>query len=176
MTEPFPKAISAHADQEAEKTAGLLMGVIGVIRNIRSEMLVPPSARIEVTLICPDQARAELIERESATIINLARCATLTVRKEGIRPKGAAAGLYEDLEVFIPMQGLVDIDKETARLAKDRDKLTQDLQRTEGKLKNEKFVNNAPPEVVEKEREKISLLKASLLKIEEGLARLEELS
>jgi valyl-tRNA synthetase len=176
MTEPFPEAISAHADQEAEKTAGLLMGVIGVIRNIRSEMLVPPSARIEVTLICPDQARAELIERESATIINLARCATLTVRKEGLRPKGAAAGLYEDLEVFIPMQGLVDIDKETARLTKDRDKLTQDLQRTEGKLKNEKFVNNAPPEVVEKEREKISLLKASLLKIEEGLARLEELS
>lgn len=139
-------------------------------------MLVPPSTRIEVNLICPDSARAELIAHESATIINLARCANLTVRREGVRPKGAAAGLYEDLEVFIPMQGLVDIDKETARLSKDRDKLTQDLQRTEGKLNNEKFVNNAPLEVVEKEREKITLLKTSLVKIEEGLARLGELA
>ncbi len=176
MTESFPEALAIREDQEAERTATLLMGLIGVIRNIRSEMMVPPSARIEATLICPDPDRAKLIEGESATVINLARCADLTIVTEGIRPKGAAAGLYEDLEIFIPMQGLVDIAKETTRLTRDRDKLSQDLQRTEGKLQNEKFVKNAPPEVVEKEREKITLLKSSLVKIAEGLARLEELA
>jgi valyl-tRNA synthetase len=176
MTEPFPAVNPSHADPEAEKTAALLMGVIGVIRNVRSEMLVPPSARIEAILICPDSTRAELIEREATTVVNLARLANLSVLKEGVRPEGAAAGLYEDLEVFIPMKGLVDVVKETARLTKDRDKISQDLQRTESKLQNEKFVNNAPVEVVEKERERIVLLKASLAKIEEGMARLAELA
>jgi valyl-tRNA synthetase len=176
MTEPFPKVITEHADPAAEKTAALLMGVIGVIRNIRSEMLVAPSARVEAILVCPDPIRAELIEREATTVVNLARLANLSVQKEGVRPEGAAAGLYEDLEVFIPMKGLVDVVKETARLTKDRDKISQDLQRTEGKLQNEKFVSNAPVEVVEKERERIVLLKASLVKIEEGMARLAELA
>jgi len=176
MTEPFPAVAPMHHDPEAEKTATLLMGVIGVIRNIRSEMLVAPSARVEAILICPDPIRAGLIEREAATVVNLARLADLSVLKEGVRPEGAAAGLYEDLEVFIPMKGLVDVVKETARLSKDRDKISQDLQRTESKLQNEKFVSNAPAEVVGKERERIVLLKASLVKIEEGMARLAELA
>jgi valyl-tRNA synthetase len=74
------------------------------------------------------------------------------------------------------MQGLVDVEKESARLNKDRDKALNDLKRTEGKLANEKFLANAPAEVINKEKDKQESFKATLEKITASLDRLSELA
>jgi valyl-tRNA synthetase len=99
----------------------------------------------------------------------------MSVQKEGTRPKGAASYLYTDIEIFVPLAGLVDVDKEQAKLKKDQDKTEAELVRCQGKLANEKFMTNAPEEVKAKEREKIGEMQAKLEKIKAGMERLEEL-
>jgi valyl-tRNA synthetase len=151
------------------------MGVVGGIRNIRSETMIHPSATIETIIICHEQAKVEILREEAATIKNLTRTATLVVLSEGERPKGAATTIVEDLEIFVPMKGLVDVEKETAKLNRDKDKLLKSLQQTEGKLGNGKFRANAPAEVIAKEEEKQATLRGTLAKLEENLLRLAEL-
>jgi len=175
MRELYPVANPAWEDDDTENRAELLMGIVGTIRNIRSEMMVHPSAEITTVIICHDQKKLDIIADESATISNLTRTKTLTIKQEGERPKGSATGIFEDLEIFVPMQGLVDIEKETAKLNRDKDKLLKNLKQTEGKLSNEKFLANAPDEVIAKENEKQATLRATLQKIEDGLIRLSEL-
>ena len=161
-------------DQE-EQRAALLMGVVGVVRNIRSETMIHPSATIETVIICHDSQKVGVMEEETSTICGLTRTAKLTVLTTGERPKGAAAGLYEDIELYVPMKGLVDVEKETARLKKDRDKTLNELKRVEGKLANEKFLAKAPDEVINKEKSKRENLTITLQKVEESLGRLAEL-
>jgi valyl-tRNA synthetase len=73
------------------------------------------------------------------------------------------------------MKGLVDIEKESAKLNRDKGKLLKSLKQTEGKLGNDKFLANAPDEVIAKEKEKLATFKVTLEKIEDNLARLSEL-
>ncbi len=175
MLEPYPEAVPEWENDRDEQRAELLMGIVGVIRNIRSEMKIHPSALIETVIICHDSQQVEAIEEATSNICGLTRTDKLTVLQEGERPKGAAAGLYEDIEIYVPMQGLVDVEKESARLNKDRDKALNDLKRTEGKLANEKFLANAPAEVISKQKDKQESLKATLEKIKASLDRLSEL-
>ena len=86
------------------------------------------------------------------------------------------AALHNDIEIFVPMAGLIDVDKELSKLNKEKDKLDKEIKRTSGKLSNEKFLNNAPADVVAKEKEKLATFEAKLEKIEENKKRLKELA
>ena len=175
MVEAFPTPNPAWNDGEAAELAGLFMGIVGGIRNIRSEAMIHPSAEIEVLIICHDEGNHAGLTSLAASLKALTRTSTLAVQKEGTRPKGAASYLYTDIEIFVPLAGLVDVDKEQAKLKKDQDKTEAELVRCHGKLANEKFMANAPEEVKAKEREKIGEMQAKLEKIKAGMARLEEL-
>jgi valyl-tRNA synthetase len=175
MVESYPAAEPAWENDAEERRAELVMGVVGGIRNIRSETMIHPSAVIETIIICHDQPKVEILREEAATIKNLTRTETLTVLSEGARPQGAATSIFEDLEIFVPMRGLVDVEKETAKLNRDKDKLLQSLRQTEGKLNNEKFRANAPAEVIAKEEEKQAAIRGTLAKLAENLLRLAEL-
>ena len=175
MMESYPEATPDWENDAEERRAELLMGVVGGIRNIRSEMMIHPSATIETIIICPDQHKAKILQEEASTIKNLTRTETLAVLNEGERPKGSASSIFEDLEIFVPMQGLVDVEKESAKLNRDKAKLLKNLKQTEGKLGNDKFLANAPEEVIAKEKEKMAAFKGTLEKIEDSLARLSEL-
>jgi valyl-tRNA synthetase len=175
MLEPFPEEHEGHLDEEAEKGVELLMGVITGLRNIRSEMQIHPSAAISSLILCPDADRARFIEEETETIKTMTRAESITVRRETERPKGAASYIHSDIEIFVPLAGLVDIDKETAKLDKEKEKAEAQLRKVEGKLGNEKFLANAPAEVVAKEREKQETLSATLAKIDANQQRLSDL-
>lgn len=175
MTESFPVAMAEWENNEVEQRAELLMEVISGIRNIRSEMMIHPSASIEVNIICPEKNKTDILNEEGATIKDLTRTETLTITNEGERPKGAAASIFDNIEIFVPMKGLVDVEKETTRLDREKTKILKGLQQTEGKLNNQKFLAKAPEEVITKEQEKQASFKATLEKIEEGLVRLAEL-
>jgi len=175
MDEAYPEADVSRKDPVAEESAELVMGIVTTIRNIRSEIMVHPSASIEVTVICHDDHKRELLAANAAIITDLTRCASPAIIADGERPKGAAAGIFGDIEIYVPMQGLVDVEKESTRLNRDRDKVLNELKRVKGKLKNEKFLAKAPPEVIAKEKEKLDALNTTLAKLESSLVRLAEL-
>ncbi len=176
MLEPFPTSTPEWDNQEAVSSAELFMGIVGGIRNIRSEMMVHPKAEIVAIIICQDQVKSSQLAKVLDSIKGLTRATAIKVIDHPERPKGAASYIYNDIEIFVPMAGLVDVEKETAKLDKEKDKLEKELKRTSGKLSNEKFLNNAPDDVVAKEKEKLATFEAKLEKIEENKKRLQELA
>ncbi|OKY75110.1 MAG: valine--tRNA ligase [Desulfobulbaceae bacterium DB1] len=175
MLEPYPEVTPEWDNPEAEAVAELVMGIIGGIRNIRSEMGIHPSAEVEVIVSCHDQARQKSIERHIDEIRGLSRAKSLVVILDGIAPKGAASYIFTDIEIFIPLAGLIDVGKEIAKLDKEQQKIDKQLQQSRGKLGNEKFLANAPDDVVAKEQEKVAALAATLAKIEDSKKRLREI-
>jgi valyl-tRNA synthetase len=176
MTEKFPDEIAGWENGAAEDAANLFMGVVTGLRNIRSETGIHPSARIKATVICPDQMKGDVLNENSKAIISLARVEELQIHPEGRRPKGAVSYIFNELEIFVPLAGLVDIDQELAKLEKEKDKVSQQLQKVEAKLGNRKFIDNAPREVVAGEQEKQETLSAKLAKIAESMERLRHLN
>jgi len=175
MVAPFPKEEPAWRNPAAESKAALFMTVVGGIRTIRSENMLHPSAEIKVAIVCPDPGKRAQLAELSASLMNLTRSVALDIQETGSRPKGAASHIEQDLEIFVPLAGLVDVAAESAKLEKEAGKTQGELARVQGKLNNEKFMANAPPEVVTKEREKEAELTATLARIKDNLARLEEL-
>jgi valyl-tRNA synthetase len=176
MTESFPAPIDGWANSDTEEAAALLMGIIGGLRNIRSETGIHPSAAVEASVICPDPAQAKLLQDNENAIKSLARAESVTVLRQGTIPQGAASFIYNDIEIYIPLEGLVDIEAEIAKLDKEKGKVEKELGKVAGKLSNSNFLDKAPEQVVAKEREKQETLQAKLAKIKEGIERLSSLS
>ena len=151
------------------------MGVVTGLRNIRSETGIHPSAQVKGSVICPDQNKGTILQENSKAILALTRVEELQIFAEGDRPKGAASYIFNEIEIFVPLAGLVDVDQELAKLKKAMEKVSLQLKKVEGKLANSKFLDNAPPEVVAGEKEKQEVLSAKLAKIEENMERLKSL-
>ena len=175
MLEPFPEVRPEWEDADAEQEMGLLMDVISGIRTIRSEAELHPTAKIEATAICPDPEKRRLIETFSPSIEAMTRAEKLHVTAEAVIPDDAGHALVQDVELFVPLKGLIDVEAELDKLARERTRLEKELKRVEGKLGNEKFLANAPEAVVEKEREKQAELQARLEKNQANRTRLEKL-
>ncbi len=176
MTEQYPTANPAWDDTEAEQTAELIMGVIGGIRNIRSEMQIHPSAEIEAFAICPDATKGKRIKDHTPSIMSLTRTSSLEIQATGSVPKGAASYIFEDMEIYVPLKGLIDVEKEIAKLGKSKQKIDKQFKQTSGKLKNEKFLANAPDDIVAKEKAKLEEFTTKLSKIDESISRLQDLA
>ncbi|CAK8717800.1 Valine--tRNA ligase [Candidatus Electronema halotolerans] len=172
MLESFPEAKPTWQDAETEQAMQLLMEIITAVRTIRSEANVHPSAKLHVSLICPDPAKRELLQLFSGSICAMTRAESLDIVESGAVPDDAAHSLVSGIEVVVPLKELIDVDAELDKLARERKVLEQDLQRVRGKLGNEKFLANAPADVVEKERAKLEELETKLAKNEESRGRL----
>jgi len=107
----------------------------------------------------------ELVERLRDQILPLARIETLTVVRDGSRPKVAASAVVAGAEVFLPLAGLIDVDEERARLAKEAAKLLDDLEGVKKKLRNQDFLRKARADVVERERTRLAQLEETLDKL-----------
>jgi valyl-tRNA synthetase len=171
MLEPFPKAGNVQ-DKSSEEAVSLLTGIISGIRNIRSEMNIHPSKSIGATIICGDPIKDRVLSANADSIKNMTRVENLSIVGSGECPKDAASVIFEDIEIFVPMAGLIDAAKEIEKLDKEIIKLTKSLKQTEGKLKNSKFLENAPADVIAKEKEKAAEFAAKLEKLQETKTRL----
>jgi valyl-tRNA synthetase len=127
-------------------------------------------------VICPDQSKGAILQENSKAITALARVEELQILSEGKSPKGAASYIFNEIEIFVPLAGLVDVEQEMAKLEKEMDKVSLQLKKVEGKLGNSKFLDNAPAEVVAGEREKQETMSAKLAKINESMERLQHLN
>ena len=154
MKAPYPadsdEAIGLGLDQEAEGEMELVMGTVTAIRNIRGEMNIPPNQALATIVQPADNAAKAILTRETGLISNLARLSSMEIG--GQRPKGAATAVVEGNTVFVLLEGVIDLDKEEARLEKEIAKLTKELVKLDKKLNNEDFLAKAPDNVVEKVR------------------------
>jgi valyl-tRNA synthetase len=176
MTEPFPEEEAGWDNPAAEEAAALFMGVVTGLRNIRSETGIHPSAHVKATVICPDPDKGAILQENINGILALTRVEELQILAGGERPKGAASYIFNEIEIFVPLAGLVDVDQELAKLEKEWSKVSQQLAKVDAKLANEKFLANAPEEVVAGEQEKQETMSAKLEKVKESMERLRQLN
>ncbi|XCN72490.1 MAG: valine--tRNA ligase [Candidatus Electrothrix aestuarii] len=176
MLEAFPETNEAWQDAEADQSMQLLMDVISATRTIRSEADVHPSAKVHASILCADAGKRDILDAFSDSLCSMTRSESLTIMETGTVPDDAGHILTETgVEVFVPLKDLIDVEAELDKLARDRKKIEQELKRVQGKLGNEKFLNNAPDDVVEKERGKLEELEIRLAKNEESSERMEKL-
>ena len=173
MIADFPKAGEVPVDTEGAARMELVMDVIKGIRNIRGEMDVPPSKQIRALLDCKDLASASVVEEGQRYIRSLARVEELVFGVSIDRPEQAATQVAGDVEILLPLAGLINVEEELVRLTKEIQKAQKDVDFFVKKLSNEKFVANAPADVLEKDRakqasaqEKLDILKQSLSRIQ----------
>ena len=141
-------------DEQVESQMSLLIELISGIRNIRGEMNIPPSLDLEVLVHSKDQTTNETIERQQDVIVNLAGLKSLTVTATSERPKSSATAVVDGATIFVSLEGIIDVAKESERLEKEINKLSNELAGILKKLENDAFLKKAPAPVVEKVREK----------------------
>jgi valyl-tRNA synthetase len=107
--------------------------------------------------------------------MGLTRTASLDVHASGTVPEGAANYIFEDIEIIVPLKGLIDVEKEMAKLNKNKQKIEKQANQTKGKLSNEKFLANAPDDIIAKEKGKLEEFTTQLTKIDETIARLKNI-
>jgi valyl-tRNA synthetase len=156
MKADYPEARAERIDPEAEEKMGTLMGIITAIRNIRGEMNVPPSVRVEVVCICGHDSDIALFDEHERTISDLGRVSRFRAARAGEveKPKFAAGTVTGNVEVFVVLKDILDFESESNRLRKELAKLEKEFGVTQKKLSNEDYLQKAPPDVIEKEREK----------------------
>jgi len=176
MTASFPEEQSAWEDKAAEQDMGLIMDVISGLRTIRTEAELHPTAKVEATVICADRHKREVLSTFASGIKTMVRAKSLTVVEQAAVPDDAGHTMVQDVELVIPLSGLIDVEAELEKLAREKDKLDKELKRVQGKLANRKFLDNAPAHIVEKEKGIEAELLGRLEKNQESTARLEKLS
>ncbi len=155
--------------ESIEAEFALVQGVTAALRNIRAEQNLKPKLEIEASILGPED-RLDVLRPVLHYACGLAGASHITLGGE--RPKPAAANVVDGLDVLVPLAGLIDFDAERARLGKEAKRLEGFIKGLEAKLGNEKFVANAPEEVVAKEREKLSSSREDLGRITKNLEEL----
>lgn len=149
---------------DAEKTMELLMNVITEIRTIRSEKQVSPGRKI-IAILQAEAEAGQILKDNSEYLKVLAGLESLEISLPGIKPERAVGAIANGVQIYLPLEGLVDIEEEIKRLEKELNKAEEELARAEQKLANPGFVNKAPTAVVEKEREKARLMADTVEKL-----------
>ncbi|MBY4678001.1 valine--tRNA ligase [Marinobacterium arenosum] len=175
MLQPYPEADDSKLDEAAAADIEWLKGVITGIRNIRGEMGISPAKELEVLFNNGSEADKARLDANRTFLCKLASVESITWLNPGDEVPMAATQLVGKMEVLVPMAGLIDKDAELSRLQKSLEKLQKEIGRFEGKLSNEKFVANAPEEVIAKEREKLEDAKSAHAKLAEQYAKIEAL-
>jgi len=173
MVAEFPRVQEGELQPEAEADMGLIMGVIGAIRNLRSELNVPPSKQVEAVLHSQNPEALKTVEQNRIYVASLARAEKMIFQTGGQKPKASATAVAGDLEIYLPLKGLINLDDEEKRIQKEIAKIAGELSRINLKLQNEEFLRKARVEAVDKEKEKAKTLAEKQAKFKEGLERVQ---
>ena len=152
MVAPWPEPGEHPRDPEAEAQFDELMDLIGTVRTLRSEYGIPPATPLTLVLGNVSATLAGALAQEARAVQRLARVAD--IRRDGGSGAGAHAVLRSGVEVFLPLEGVIDLEQERARIGRELERLAGQLRGTEAKLTNVQFTERAPGEVVAREREK----------------------
>ncbi len=174
MTQEYPTPDAGKIDAVAMGDVEWLRGVIVAIRNIRGEMDISPARAIPVLLRHGHAEDKRRFDENRSYIASLAKLESLDWLGDA-EPPLSATQLVGDMEVLVPMAGLIDVDAEVARLTKELDKSAKEVARLEAKLGNEKFVKNAPADVVTKEQAKLKDATSAQQRLAEQIEKIRSL-
>ncbi|GMM67652.1 valine--tRNA ligase [Alteromonas sp. MTD1] len=175
MVQAFPEVDAAKQDDKVLADIEWVKKFIVGIRNIRGEMDISPNKPLNALLKNVSDEDARRLDAAKAFLDKLSKLETVTVLKDGEEAPASATALVGEMEILIPMAGLIDKDAELARITKAMEKIDKDVSRTRGKLGNEKFVSNAPEAVIEKERAKLEEGEKALAKLKEQFETIKAL-
>lgn len=157
MLAQWPQSQEAFISAEIEQQMDVVMDVIRAIRNIRSEMNVPLGKKADVIIVANKEEFLLLLQQTANYVVNLATVDKLElVLLMETKPEQAITAVVQGIEIYLPLKGLVDIEKEILRLEKEVEKTNQEIERIVKKLNNAGFIGKAPAEVIEKEKEKLA--------------------
>ena len=172
----WPVEQTTLTDKKAELNMEIVMETIKAIRNMRAEVNVAPGRKSEAILQLASAELVQLFELNASYVKTLAAVEPLNVSlTTPEKPENAMAAVVSGVEIYMPLKGLIDVDKETARLNKELLTLDKELARVSGKLSNEGFVAKAPPDVIEKEKAKQQEFEEKVKAINERLSYLASL-
>ncbi|WP_299591526.1 valine--tRNA ligase [uncultured Microbulbifer sp.] len=175
MLQPYPEATEHRIDENAEAAIAWLKGVIEGVRNIRGEMNISPAKKIPLILRNGSEQDESLLKQTRSLLTKLASLESIEWLEKGTEAPASSTALAGDLELLVPMAGLIDVEAESARVQKELDKLDKDLKQVAGKLQNPNFVDKAPEAVVNKEKQRMADLESARARFAEQLESLKNL-
>ncbi|SFE71421.1 valine--tRNA ligase [Peptostreptococcus sp. D1] len=172
ITAEYPRYSEEDNMESEEEKMNLIMEAIRNVRNVRTEMDVPPSKKAKI-IIVPSSDKKSAMEDGQEYFKALAFASAVEIKdvKAGI-PEDAVAIVIDGVEIFIPLDELVDFEKERERLSKEKEKAISEIKRVEGKLNNPGFMGKAPEKLIEEEKAKKEKYEEILKTIEERLSKL----
>ncbi len=173
MLQPYPEA--GEIDQQAEDDIDWLQSILQGVRNIRAELNVAPGKSLEVAFQAGNANDRALQEQFVTLLQGVGRIGAMQWLEDEADSSEYSVALVGDLKILVSLKGLVDIQDELARLNKLLDREMADLKRSEGKLGNSRFVDNAPAAVVEQEHKRLATHKTKVAGFEEQIEKLEKL-
>jgi valyl-tRNA synthetase len=176
MVADWPVDSSAFINEDIEQQMATMMETIKSIRNMRAEVNVPPGKKSEVILQIATNELEQVFANNLQYIKTLAAAESVQLLgADEAKPDNAMTGVVSGVEIYLPLKGLIDVEKESVRLNKELSTLDKEIARIEGKLSNEGFVAKAPAEVIEKEKAKAEEYQEKQTAIRERLAYLATL-
>jgi valyl-tRNA synthetase len=165
---PYPAVDVGATDENVEDAMAHLMEVIRAVRNIRSELNVPPGKKVEIRL--KGQAEEQKFLRDHEEIVRrLARAGRVAYVDPDYIPVKDATAVVNDIEVCLPLEGLIDFGQEEKRLRKEVEKANAEYARVAGQLGNARFTAKAPPDIVDALRDREKTLEQKIAKLGKNL-------
>ncbi|WP_130860091.1 valine--tRNA ligase [Gracilibacillus phocaeensis] len=168
----WPTVDDSLSNKESAEVMKKLVAIIRSVRNTRAEVDTPMSKEIPILIQANDTANQEQLEANKSYLERFCNPSELTIGTSLDIPDKVMSAVVTGAEIFLPLEGLIDIDKELARLRAEHEKLNQEVARVEKKLANQGFVSKAPAQVVEAEKDK---QRDYIVKREKVEARIQEL-
>ena len=172
MKADFPSSKNWKADTEIAANTEWLKSFVSSVRQIRSEMTISPKQSIKIIVDDASNSDIKRLELFESFISNMGSVESIIHKEEADDLPKSAIALLKGMKIYIPLEGLVDIEEEKARLQKKLSNLNQDLKSVKNRLSNDAFVEKAPKEVVDELKEKFKALSLDQTRIEEQLSLL----
>lgn len=165
----FPQPDENLIDPNIADDMAFMQESISAVRNLRRQINLKPSAGINLSIRVAEESQKDLFARYEAYFAKLAKVENLEVAPDLAKPPASIAAVVRNIEIFLPLKGLIDFEAERARLGKQVEKLEKELASVNAKLNNQNFVKNAKPEVVENERQRFADINTKLSLTKEQL-------
>jgi len=166
---PWPLVQPLENAQVTEADVLSIQELVGAIRGVRADFRVHPSREMQVYCRVENQRLATMLVEEGKVVKSLAKSELVFVDEESDRPIGSASGVLREMEFYVPLSDLIDLETETERLSKERTRVEKELEKVKKRLANDQFVIKAPAEVVEKEKNKQTSYKDMIGKLNRNL-------
>lgn len=172
MLESYPVVNQTLIDEKVESEITWLQKIIVSIRTIRSEMNVPPSKTIRILFNKGSQLDHQLIQSNTIFLAQLVKAEKIEFLDNN-QPPPAAIAIVDQLEILIPLQGLIDKDAEIARLEKEINKLNKEREKMQNKLNSPEFINKAPKELVQRDQQRVKEIEDAITQLQSKMAEIK---